>query len=107
MKTKMKKNTIMCNRWATMRTAAVSTLLFAVCAAPALAVDLDTFDRAKVVATSFDDPTLGQIIQAAYWRGRTCSTPACNAARPSSIAHVASFGLAAFGGIWIGRRRSD
>ena len=87
--------------------AALATLLLANCAAPALAVDLDTLDPAPAVAASFGDRSFGQKIQAAYWRGRTCSTPACKAARPSSIAHVASFGLAAFGGIWIGRRRSD
>lgn len=103
----MNENTIPCKRSAKLSAWAIAALLLAIFAAPALAEDLDTLDPIPSAATSFDDRTLGQKLQAAYWRGRTCSTPACKAARPGSIAHVASFGLAAFGGIWLGRRRAD
>lgn len=51
--------------------------------------------------TSFADQ-----VRFAYWRGRTCTTPACSAARPSGLADVAGFGFAAVGGVLISRRRA-
>jgi hypothetical protein len=59
------------------------------------------------IAEANREVSLAQKVQAAYWRGRTCSTPACKAAPPSGLADVASFGLAAFGGVWISRRRAS
>ncbi len=56
-------------------------------------------------ATDYE-PTPAQKLRAAYWRGRTCTTALCKSPRPGGIAEVASFGLAAFGGAWISRRRS-
>ncbi|MBW2391656.1 MAG: hypothetical protein JRG89_24960 [Deltaproteobacteria bacterium] len=53
-----------------------------------------------------DEPTTAQKLRAAYWRGRTCTTALCRSPRPGGFAEVASFGLAAFGGVWISRRRS-
>lgn len=61
---------------------------------------------ARTIAAQVADPTFAEQVQAMYWRGRTCTTPACKAARPSGIAEVASFGLAAFGGAWFSRRRT-
>lgn len=60
----------------------------------------------RTIASQSADPTFAERVQAMYWRGRTCATPACKAARPSGIAEVASFGLAAFGGAWFSRRRT-
>ncbi|MFB0977988.1 MAG: hypothetical protein QMC73_10015 [Myxococcota bacterium] len=61
----------------------------------------------RAIPEANNELTLAQKVQAAYWRGRTCSTPACKAARPSGLTDVASFGLAALGGVWFSRRRSS
>ena len=64
-------------------------------------------DDPQAIAAARSELTLEQRVQAAYWRGRTCSTPACKAARSSGMADVAGFGLAAFGGVWLSRRRTS
>ncbi|MCH7868571.1 MAG: hypothetical protein IH881_12830 [Myxococcales bacterium] len=107
----MKENTTHCDRSAHWRPralalASLTALLLAMGAAPPPPAEAGSTARASVVAAAIDGRTLSQKIQAAYWRGRMCTTSACKAAQPSSFAHVASFGLAAFGGAWIYRRRA-
>ena len=82
-------------------------LTLALAPLPAHAAEFDAIRTAPQTATASDRRSFGQKLQAAYWRGRTCSTPACKAAQPSSVSHVASFALAAFGGVWISRRRAS
>jgi len=43
-------------------------------------------------------------VRFAYWQDRSCKTPACNAARPAGLADIASFGIAALGGVLLSRR---
>ncbi|MCP4037301.1 MAG: hypothetical protein GY733_10220 [bacterium] len=52
------------------------------------------------------EPSLAQKARFAYWRGRTCMTPGCKAGRPGSVTDVASFAVAAFGGVLLSRRRA-
>jgi hypothetical protein len=77
--------------------------LFALAATPARSAEADA--NARVPSTVYA-ASQTQKPQAAYWRGRTCTAALCKSPRPGGIADVASFGLAAFGGAWISRRRS-
>lgn len=76
--------------------------------APVQASDVSDLEIVNASATTSADhgSSLAQKVRAAYWRGRTCTTPACTSGRPSGLADVASFGLAAVGGVWFSRRRS-
>lgn len=85
--------------------ATLSALVFALGLGPARSADTEVFERVPVPVVAMDGPTFAQRFQAAYWRDRTCSTPACRSARPSTLTEVASFGFAAFGGAWLCRRR--
>jgi hypothetical protein len=90
----------------TLSLAVLLTLLLAVAAVPARSAETGAPGASQVLASSAGyERTLRQKLQAAYWRGRSCTTPACKSPRPGTIAEVASFGLAAFGGAWISRRR--
>lgn len=86
--------------------AVLSVLLLSILAAPAHSAESGTPDASQVTASGAGyERTIRQQLQAAYWRGRKCATPACKSPRPGGFAEVASFGLAAFGGAWISRRR--
>ena len=89
-------------------TCAIATFaaLFASSASASVTLNPEITDS-RAIAEANNEVTLAQKVHAAYWRGRTCSTPACKAARPSGLTDVASFGLAAFGGVWFSRRRSS
>lgn len=90
----------------TLSLAVLSALLLAIAAVPARSAETVTPNASPVLASSAGyQRSLTQKLQAAYWRGRSCTTPACKSPRPGTIAEVASFGLAAFGGAWISRRR--
>ena len=97
--------------------AALAGVLLALGPAPAKAAETGTLDPAlssvsstastsTTTSTTDYELTTAQKLRAAYWRGRTCTTALCKSPRPGGIAEVASFGLAAFGGVWISRRRS-
>jgi len=81
----------------------LAAVLFASNATPARSAEADA--HASVRSTDYA-ASQTQKLQAAYWRGRTCTAALCKSPRPGGIADAASFGLAAFGGAWISRRRS-
>lgn len=82
-------------------------VILALGATTAQAGELGALNPVFSAASTTDyEPTPAQKLRAAYWRGRTCTTALCKSPRPGGIAEVASFGLAAFGGAWISRRRS-
>ena len=74
----------------------------------ARAANVGTLDPAlsSVATQARYEPTPAERLRAAEWRGRTCTAALCKSRRPGGIAEVASFGVAAFGGVWISRRRS-
>ncbi|MDP6979324.1 MAG: hypothetical protein QF570_12090 [Myxococcota bacterium] len=67
----------------------------------------ETSSPPKVEPTPPHESSFAREVQLAWWRGRTCETPACRSARRGNFIDVASFGLAAAGGVLLARRRED
>ncbi len=72
-------------------------------AAPARASDTSAPTNTELSPPA--ESSFAREVQLAWWRGRTCETPACGAARRGNLLDVASFGLAAAGGVLFARRR--
>ncbi len=88
--------------------AALLVTLLAITATPALSAETGTPGPLRIASSDTTDVrTPSQKLRAAYWRGRYCTSPTCKSPRPGGLAHVVSFGLAAFGGAWLSRRRTD
>jgi hypothetical protein len=62
----------------------------------------------RLLASSPGEPSITDQLRAAYWRGRVCTTATCKSPPPGGgLAEVTSFGLAAFGGVYLSRRRAS
>ncbi len=83
--------------------ALVATALALLCC---LALASPTTARSATSETE-ESRSLIERAQFAYWKGRTCALPTCGPPRPGTVADVASFGAAAFAGVWYSRRRKS
>ncbi len=82
--------------------------VLAMVATPALSAEIAAHGVSRTAASNqLDRQPSGQEQRTAdYWRGRYCTTTNCKSPRPGGLAEVVSFGLAAFGGAWLSRRRT-